>query len=92
MLKGCQKKIIHIRNPQSPVFEEAYFVLKSGCEELEAGDNMIKEAMKIAERTVHGAKKIKKENFFTKATFILAGVSIASFVFAVAVLICSLPY
>ena len=30
MIKGCQKRIIHITNTGSPFFEEAYFVLKRG--------------------------------------------------------------
>jgi len=28
MIKGCQRKIYHIKNPESSIFEEAYFVLK----------------------------------------------------------------
>ena len=28
MIKGCQRKIYHIKNTNSSIFEEAYFVLK----------------------------------------------------------------
>jgi len=28
MLKGCQRKIYHIKNPDSTIFDEVYFVLK----------------------------------------------------------------
>ena len=28
MIKGCQRRIYHIKNTSSPIFEEAYFVLK----------------------------------------------------------------
>ena len=28
MIKGCQRKIYHVKNPNSTIFDEAYFVLK----------------------------------------------------------------
>lgn len=28
MVKGCQRKIYHVKNTESRIFEEAYFVLK----------------------------------------------------------------
>lgn len=28
MVKGCQRKIYHVKNTESKIFEEAYFVLK----------------------------------------------------------------
>ena len=31
MIKGCQKRIIHLKNTGSPYFEEAYFILKDEC-------------------------------------------------------------
>lgn len=30
MIKGCSKKIYHVRNASSKYFEEVYFVLKDG--------------------------------------------------------------
>jgi len=29
MIKGCQKRFYRVKNPQSSIFEEAYFVLKN---------------------------------------------------------------
>ena len=28
MVRGCQRKIYVVKNPESPLFEEAYFILK----------------------------------------------------------------
>ena len=56
MVKGCQKKTIHIKDTGSKYYEEAYFVLKPGVSEskISSGD-MISEAIKIAEESVDRA-------------------------------------
>ena len=48
MVRGCQKKIIYLKNTQSNIFEEAYFVIKDdlSCEKTEEYD-MVKEANRI---------------------------------------------
>lgn len=33
MTRGCQKRIIHIKETDSALFEEAYFILRSGIGE-----------------------------------------------------------
>ncbi len=30
MIRGCQRRIYHVKNPQSEIFDEAYFVLRRG--------------------------------------------------------------
>lgn len=52
MLKGCQRKIIVLKNTGSNIFEEAYFVIRES-----AGRAHISEADMIAE-----ANRIIKEN------------------------------
>lgn len=48
MIKGCQKKIILLKNTGSDFFEEAYFILKDGALPSSATENdMIREASRI---------------------------------------------
>ena len=55
MIKGCQKRIIHLKNTNSDYFEEAYFILKDDQKYSAAENDMIKEAERIAEYA--GAKR-----------------------------------
>ena len=49
MVKGCQKKTIHIKDTGSKYYEEAYFVLRPGVSESKVTDSdMISEAVRIA--------------------------------------------
>ena len=49
MVKGCQKKTIHIKDTGSKYYEEAYFVLKPGVSEAKISSrDMISEAVRIA--------------------------------------------
>lgn len=31
MLRGCQKRIYYVKNPESDIFDEAYFILRRGA-------------------------------------------------------------
>lgn len=71
MIKGCQKKIIQIKDTKSPVFEEAYFVLKNGVTDAISEKDIISEAMSVINRysksdiSPHRIKKgIKKPVYF----------------------------
>lgn len=49
MLRGCQRRVIHLRDTKSPLFDEAYFII---CEKLEvehqpSEKDIIKEAKRI---------------------------------------------
>lgn len=48
MVKGCQRKIIHVKDPSSKYYDEAYFILKTGVGDDTAEGDMINEAVKIA--------------------------------------------
>lgn len=76
MIKGCQKKIIHIKNTNSPYFEEAYFILKEGCDELTMDNDMLKEAMRIAKGTKisSSVKRSKTKKDFITVLMISAAV------------------
>lgn len=48
MLKGCQRKIIVMKNTGSPMFDEAYFVLSENALRAHASErDMISEANRI---------------------------------------------
>lgn len=53
MVKGCQRKTIHIRDTGSRYYEEAYFILKPGvCDTPKSEADMIDEAMRIANESL----------------------------------------
>ncbi|MBR6676651.1 MAG: hypothetical protein IKL24_04895 [Clostridia bacterium] len=86
MIKGCQKKIIHLRNTESPFFEEAYFVLKEDLSPKPAEDDIIKEAMRIAEKTKPQSKK-KRGAVIDRLSFIILGAGGISLLLGITMLI-----
>ena len=61
MVKGCQKKTIHIKDTGSKFYEEAYFVLRPGVAENSASDgDMISEAIRIAGESIASAAPAKR--------------------------------
>ena len=89
MIKGCQKRIIHITNTGSPFFEEAYFVLKRGGDTNETvrDDDMVKEAMRIAGETAKGASPAARRRRRRRGSMLLLGASLCSLLFGIAMLI-----
>lgn len=48
MLRGCQKRVYHIRNPHSAYFEEAYLVLRPNApQSVSASPSLAAEADRI---------------------------------------------
>ena len=48
MIKGCSKRVVYLKNTDSAIFEEAYFVLGRGDREVKVSDrDMIREAERI---------------------------------------------
>lgn len=56
MLKGCQKQVVVLRGRSGDIFEEAYFVLRSGAARAELPE-MLCEANRIVEATKTHTKK-----------------------------------
>ena len=59
MLRGCQKKVVFLKNTGSQVFEEAYFVIKHEFEAISEYE-IISEATKIANGCSEPQKKARK--------------------------------
>jgi len=51
MVRGCQKRIYHIKNPDSALFEEVYFILKQPSVRNRAAfeNDLTKEANRIVQ-------------------------------------------
>jgi len=86
MIKGCQKKIIHIRNTDCPYFEEAYFILKSEGDTLPPEDDIIKEAVRITKSTSPSKRSRLKRTLEGKLSLILAGAGAVSLLFGTVIL------
>ena len=73
MTRGCEKRIIHIKDTDSALFEEAYFVLRSGVtrkRQPHSEDQMIKEANRLIKDSLtfaYPSKSEKKSRSFIKA-------------------------
>ena len=69
MIKGCQKKIVFLKDTESELFEEAYFVLKPTAVKRGEEDIVLE-----ATRIVRGCEPIvtdKKRSFVPFISFIL---------------------
>ena len=66
MVRGCQKKIIYLKNTESEVFDEAYFVVSDNALTSEIDEcDMIVEANKILDECIFTEeKKSLKIKFF----------------------------
>lgn len=87
MTRGCQKKIIHIKETDSTLYEEAYFILRRGVGEgfnQPGKDQLMKEANRIIDESMSFAypsgHKKKRGSFF--APFAI-GATISGAVFGV---------
>ena len=80
-VKGTQKRVIHLKNTESSIFEEAYFIVKEGARESYALPDMISEANRIIEENVSdaaelGAKKGSGRLYFVLAALVAATVTV----------------
>ena len=53
MVRGCQRRVVFIKNTDSEIFSEAYFILVDGVEKKEHSDgDIIREANRIIEESI----------------------------------------
>ena len=89
MIRGCQRRIYHVKNPGGEIFEEAYFVLRrdySGRGTLNASDgDLAKEALRIADQTcgvpASGGIREKVVPFVVGASAAVTAIGAAVFLF-----------
>ena len=62
MLKGAQKRMIVIRTRNSPLFEEAYFVMRRDLPDAaDGGTDMLQEANRIIEHSLGASSALLSE-------------------------------
>ena len=70
MIKGCERRIIYIRDTESPIFKEAYFILRDGASP-KRKDDMVAEAMRIIrERSVGSPSEKKRRKTLSPRPFV----------------------
>ena len=62
-MRGFQKRVVFVKNPDSALFDEAYFVLREGGGgEAPSGQDMVREALHILEKEGGEAPKKRPEH------------------------------
>ena len=83
-MRGYQKNIIHLKNVGSSIFEEAYFIIRPGCEnnkkDKKEKTDLISEANRIIEESVGNIKKKKGAIGFKEALIFVTGFLISSII------------
>ena len=78
-MRGYQKKVVYLKNTGSPVFEEAYFIIKSDYKEDDryAGNALIEEANRIVEenKKLYYGNKTKR---FSLGNLVIFGIGFLS--------------
>ncbi|MBR2951446.1 MAG: hypothetical protein IKC43_00545 [Clostridia bacterium] len=73
VLKGCEKRVIHVKSSNNPLFEEAYFFLKHQNDTLLPPTELWREAEKIVNQSllenVQGEKKKASNRLFYLLSF-----------------------
>ncbi len=83
-MRACEKKVWHLRHPESGIFEEVYFVLREDADGCTAKSDMIAEAERIirketAEKVPRKEKK-KRQMLLPFLSGALMSASIAIFI------------
>ena len=73
MLRGCQKKVIHLKNTESDIFDEAIFLVSDTVRENLRDEDFIKEANRIISENVIQREKREKINIKLGLVFFLLG-------------------
>ena len=83
MVRGYQKRVIHLKNIGSSLFDEAYFIVNGKEQRDESPSDMIKEANRIIKENLTGKYERGRIIRFVKRFFIpfLAGAVSALLVF-----------
>ncbi len=74
MIKGTHRHMVILKNTESPLFEEAYFILRDQAEQNGCRDDMVAEANRIiAANTLPPVRKRRREGLW-RTLFFFAGV------------------
>ena len=82
-MRGYQKRVIHVKNTGSNVFEEAYFVLKEDFKSAPSRTSLVDEATRIINENTVGRKKGILKGIRVALPAFLVGVLISVIVFLI---------
>lgn len=89
MLKGAQKKVIIVKDTQSGIFDEAYFIVKNSADHRNlTKHDMVSEAQRIISGSViNSDEKTKKPEKYLRPLWFFIGMLCSSLIFIVSLLI-----
>ncbi|MBE6622393.1 MAG: hypothetical protein E7630_05540 [Ruminococcaceae bacterium] len=73
MIKGTHRHMVILKNTESPLFEEAYFILRDRAEPNDRPDDMVAEANRIIAANVLPPAQKPKREILWRILFFLAG-------------------
>lgn len=85
MVKGCQKKVICIKDTGSEMFEEAFFIMKPSKDGIRKETDMVHEARRILENSRVQASKAQHQTKNKKNSKVIFFSFLFGFVSAVTV-------
>ncbi len=92
MVRGCQRRIYVVKNTDSALFEEAYFILKRNPSPQPAvsESEMAEEADRIVKDVYGFAPLCRRRSFGTKILAFVLGAAASSVLFGITALVISL--
>jgi len=61
-MRACEKKVLHLRHPESGIFDEVYFVLREDVMSTPSHRDMVEEAERIIRREAREKDVLKKKD------------------------------
>ena len=82
-MRGCQKRVIYLKNTGCEYFEEAYFVLKGDPDLQKRSDtDIIREANRIIEENIGKRKRIDFKKYLPLVLTFFIGAAAGALIFA----------
>ncbi|MBQ8523408.1 MAG: hypothetical protein IJ457_02160 [Clostridia bacterium] len=88
MVRGCEKRIYHVKNPESELFDEAYLILRRGARTSAATPREIElEAMRILRGSDRSQPKSTQRKLGSLKSFFLGAALSAALIGGLSILL-----